>query len=220
MGYKAIPGIYKITNIINNKVYIGSAVSVFSRISSHKQMLNKQKHFNNHLQSSWNKYGASNFTFEMVEQCERELLREREEFWIKTLNSNNNKIGFNRRLNCETNLGIKITEETRMRLRLSHANQKHTIEAREKISKSQWKKVCQFTLDGKYITTFNSLIEAEQLTGVSRVNISGCCRKKTKMAGKFCWCFESEMDITNPPIRPARQSSWTNGVRNKNKKYV
>ena len=58
-------GIYKITNIINNKVYVGSAVNVTYRFKTHKRLLKQNKHFNTHLQSSYNKYGKDNFKFEM-----------------------------------------------------------------------------------------------------------------------------------------------------------
>lgn len=69
--------IYKITNLINNKVYIGSTKSYNRRISYHKSDLNNNKHINNHLQAAWNKYGKDNFLFEIVEEVKNseELLK-------------------------------------------------------------------------------------------------------------------------------------------------
>lgn len=60
-------GIYQIRNIINNKVYIGSAFILYDRFRSHKSSLNSNKHNNNHLQKSYNKYGSESFTFEVLE---------------------------------------------------------------------------------------------------------------------------------------------------------
>ena len=76
-------GIYKIKNIKNDKVYIGSAINIYRRFVTHKHLLRNNKHFNTHLQSSWNKYNSDNFIFEIVEECEKSLLENREEFYIK-----------------------------------------------------------------------------------------------------------------------------------------
>lgn len=59
-------GLYKITNIINGKFYIGSSNHIEHRISRHKASLRYNKHRNNHLQSAWNKYGENAFHFEML----------------------------------------------------------------------------------------------------------------------------------------------------------
>lgn len=61
-----IKGIYTITNIINDKYYVGSSLNVKNRLKVHKQQLIKNIHPNNHLQGAWNKYGEDNFKFEIV----------------------------------------------------------------------------------------------------------------------------------------------------------
>ena len=61
---KARAGIYKIINILNGKVYIGSAKNFQHRWSRHVSALNLDKHENLHLQNAWNKYGSSNFKLE------------------------------------------------------------------------------------------------------------------------------------------------------------
>lgn len=58
-------GVYKIENQINGKMYAGKTIQKFKyRFSRHKNGLRNNKHFNDHLQNSWNKYGADNFNFE------------------------------------------------------------------------------------------------------------------------------------------------------------
>ena len=59
------------------------------------QELNNKKHWNKHLQSSWNKYGAEQFTFETLEQVETEALTERVQYWINYYNSTDSKSGYN-----------------------------------------------------------------------------------------------------------------------------
>lgn len=61
-------GIYKITNIKNNKVYIGSTDNMERRILQHKNELNNNKHHSYKLQMDWNKYGENNFTFDLLEE--------------------------------------------------------------------------------------------------------------------------------------------------------
>lgn len=75
-------GIYKITNILNDKSYIGLSYNIKQRWKHHKCLLNKNKHHNLHLQSAWNKYGKKYFTFKVLEYCDLEVLPEREIYWI------------------------------------------------------------------------------------------------------------------------------------------
>ena len=58
--------IYRITNMINNKYYIGSTESFARREWQHKNDLKKGAHKNPHLQASWNKYGGDAFVFEIL----------------------------------------------------------------------------------------------------------------------------------------------------------
>jgi group I intron endonuclease len=62
-------GVYRIRNIVNGKVYIGSTTDSFSqRFSNHISQLNLGKHGNPHLLRSWKKYGADTFVFEILEE--------------------------------------------------------------------------------------------------------------------------------------------------------
>ena len=64
---KTVSGIYKIRNLINNKIYIGSTINFRQRWYTHKTLLTNNKHPNSHLQNAWNKYGPANFVFEIME---------------------------------------------------------------------------------------------------------------------------------------------------------
>lgn len=63
-------GIYQIRNLLNNKIYIGSAYNLSDRFNCHKSLLKNNKHGNFYLQQSYNKYGAENFQFEVLEIIE------------------------------------------------------------------------------------------------------------------------------------------------------
>lgn len=107
--------IYKISNTINNWIYIGSAIDFNNRKAKHLRQLKVNQHCNKKLQRFVNKYGIDKLIFDIVENCEKERLIEREQFYINKFDCVKN--GFN----------ILITAG-------SWLNHKHTKEARNKIS--------------------------------------------------------------------------------------
>lgn len=111
---KKICGIYAITNQVNGKTYIGKSIDVPNRWRQHRWDLNKNKHGNEYFQNAWNKYGAENFTFELVEECDEDVLHLKEIEWINTFSTTDRSYGYN--LKSEDESG-KLTEETRQHLR-------------------------------------------------------------------------------------------------------
>lgn len=79
-------GIYKITCIENNRIYVGSAKNLNKRWLRHLSDLKNNKHINIHLQRAYNKYGKDTFLFEVVEICPVDELLIREQFYLDTLN--------------------------------------------------------------------------------------------------------------------------------------
>lgn len=88
-------GIYKITNTINNKVYVGSSINLKGREYKHFWMLKKGFHDNHYLQNSFDKYGKENFIFEIIDFCEHKELISRENELIKFYGANNLDKGYN-----------------------------------------------------------------------------------------------------------------------------
>ena len=54
------------------------------------------------------------------------------------------------------------------------------------------KKVAQYSLDGKYIKTFNSIIEASKETNTYHANISACCKGKLNKTNNYIWKYREE----------------------------
>lgn len=114
-------GIYMIKNKINNKVYIGKSVDITHRWKyGHFNKLNKNKHENEYLQRSWNKYKENNFEFSIIEECSEELLNDKEKFWISHYKSSIPQYGYN---GTEGGDGGKLTKETK--LKISNANKEY-----------------------------------------------------------------------------------------------
>jgi group I intron endonuclease len=100
-------------------------------------MLNNNKHTNIHLQRAWNKYGAENFKFEILELYEPRFVISAEQFWINMLGTYAD--GFNRNPIARNSYGVKRSPEVLEKLRkldnYKKANEawkgsKHTEETR------------------------------------------------------------------------------------------
>lgn len=111
---KNVSGIYMIENILNHKVYIGRASSLYDRMHQHKQKLKINLHCNIYLQKSWNKYGENSFVFKIVEKCTKEDLTKREEYYINFYNSNTREFGYN--IGSFLNGVVIVSEETRCKI--------------------------------------------------------------------------------------------------------
>lgn len=135
--------IYKITNNINNKCYIGKTVNTSRRFSDHKRLAfstNKDhKEYEKTLYRAFRKYGLENFTFEILEITD--YPNERENYWIEFYDSINN--GYNEGLgglggslpgHCagEKNGRAKLTKEDVFQIRKDYQNGLKRKESYEK----------------------------------------------------------------------------------------
>lgn len=147
--------IYGILNLVNGKIYVGSAVDADHRWRTHKSKLNLGSHPSKHLQGAWNEYGSFAFDFVILEHVlwKSDLL-EREEFWIELTNCCDPLCGYNKRKIPNSNLGLKlgpaseerkrklseihtgriITESQREKIRQTLLGTKHSVETRAKVS--------------------------------------------------------------------------------------
>jgi predicted GIY-YIG superfamily endonuclease len=78
-------GIYCITNIVNNKIYIGSSVNIYHRLKRHCSELKRSIHANKYLQNSYLKHGSSNFNVSIIEETTIENLQKLEQYYIDVL---------------------------------------------------------------------------------------------------------------------------------------
>jgi len=88
-------GIYKIENLIDKKIYVGSSIKLENREYRHFLMLKNGTHDNTHLQNAYNKYGKNSFVFVVIEECDVNVLIEKENYYINFYKSNIREFGYN-----------------------------------------------------------------------------------------------------------------------------
>ena len=124
-------GLYRILNRANSHYYVGSTVDSANRWRHHRNALRKNKHYNDHLQRAWNKYGEATFVFEITQEfsCGITLLELKTEEG-KLLDS---VVGLSECYNISKDplaptRGLKISEETKQKRSLALKGQKRTPE--------------------------------------------------------------------------------------------
>lgn len=126
-------GIYVITHVASGRKYVGSAVDIRSRWRVHKCELRKQKHHSPKLQNAWRRYGEDAFSFEVVELIsDLHGLIPAEQKWMDSL-----KPFYNCRPRAGSQLGLKLSPETRERISRVQRGRKASAETRARMSKAQ-----------------------------------------------------------------------------------
>ena len=136
-------GIYKITSP-SNRIYIGQSIDIELRWLKHKSSNLKTK-----LCNSFKKYGFENHIFEVLEQCNIELLNDRERYWQDFYNVLS-KNGLNLKLTNTNDKSGNLHEETKFKIsnrkrsfeeieksRISRIGLKRTFEQRQNIKNSR-----------------------------------------------------------------------------------
>lgn len=91
-------GIYKLTNVMNGKVYVGQSRRISRRLKAHESDSRRIDDVRGQtpLYEDVRKYGFDKFSVEVLELCEVEELDEKETFFIDLYNSTNPDFGYNR----------------------------------------------------------------------------------------------------------------------------
>ena len=212
MGY-----IYKITNLVNNKVYVGqTSESIQQRWKEHLYEANydKNRKYNSALHCAIRKYGPDNFNVSILEEVDNSLLNNREMYWIEQYNSF--KLGYNMTLGGEGtrtldydkiielwDSGFGITDISKT-VECSGVQAREILKGYSNYSKKKSNKrgarifaktVMQYDVNGVLFATYPSATEASAATGVSISNILAVCRAEQKTAGGYQWRFEGEKPL-------------------------
>lgn len=129
-------GIYKITNLINNKCYIGQSIHIEKRFAQHKSPYEIERDKEKPLYKAFLKYGIENFSFEILEECSSEELNEKEKFYIEKYKSLTSQNGYNILSGGEGNHGEnhpkhKVTRDDVIDIRTRYNNRERCKEVEE-----------------------------------------------------------------------------------------
>lgn len=204
-------GIYLITNILNDKKYVGSSKNLTKRKYSHFSTLQKNKHPNLHMQNSYNKYGSSAFLFQIIEQvADIDMLIEREQHWIDAL-----KPVYNKRAIASSNQGSIFSEYARKNMSIAMTGtgnnfygRIHTEETKLKMSAlkkgKNWtelqrlaridsgKTTYQFDLEGNFVREYVSLKQAAEINNFNYKWFGESINKKNRLFKGFYWVYKPE----------------------------
>lgn len=208
-------GIYKITNTVNAKCYIGSSYHcLYKRLNSHLKALSNNKHANNYLQHAWNKYGEKKFAFEILEFCDEKSNQEvlqLEEHYIELFQSYIRNKGYNIFRFCKNSSGNKWSQEAVNRRKGFLKGRKFSDKHKKKISESHTGKkvkditkeklrnlpknnrgVVKLTLSGDFVAEFRNLSEAANHMNTISSRIGLICSRKAKTCRGFTFMWKDD----------------------------
>lgn len=202
MAREANCGVYKITNMLNDKVYVGSSVNMKRRQYIHFWLLRRGRHDNIHLQRAYNKDGENNFNFEVIEHVRYvsdrdkllQTLLSREQFWINELKVIQGGFGYNICPIAGTSAKKEVSQETRDKLSkikkgiypLGHLSEEARKEAHRRQGEAvRGHKVDEQTREKIRATLKGSVpwIKGKKHTDETRKKISKSHEKRTSYAG-------------------------------------
>jgi len=191
---------------LNGKRCIGYTKHFFVRYGTHKSELNNNRHQNSILQNSYNKYNG-NFKFELVNLCNIEDLQEMEIYFIKAFDTQDRRYGYNIQsggnkvtMSEETKAKISksmkqkikngnfFNKEHRRKLSIANIGNKHGYGCHEPQPQS-CKKIKQFSKEGTFIKTYNSIKEAASFNKLNAANICHACKGDSKTAYNYRWSY-------------------------------
>lgn len=185
--------IYKATNRLNNKYYIGvTTQGVGARMKKHlyKALSGSQYNFHKALAE----LGLEQFTVEVVDSTDDlEKAKELEKFWIEKLHSNNSEYGYNS--DCGGDIMFH-TDETKAKISAVHKG---------KDMSKFYNPVLQYSLNGKFICEYKSVTEAEEKSKISKASILRVIRKDIKTYSKvnpYIWVYKKDYPSTPLEIDP------------------
>jgi group I intron endonuclease len=208
-------GVYKITNKLNGKVYIGSSTNLEQRKMDHfkpSTLVSHRSHLP--LYQDIKCYGVENFNFEVIEYCKEDELVQREDFYLSkvqgsdcynsvyksiTMHDEEFSEANSRRLTEMNKRKWKDPEYRRQRSETSKAYQAtvpyeeraKSIEGLNKYTNSIKLPVGQYDKEGNLIATFEGVREAERAMNLPNDTIGKVCRgvKYRKTAAGFVWKY-------------------------------
>jgi group I intron endonuclease len=169
--------IYKITNIINNKVYVGITNQGYkTRWYKHCSDAIRDCGFPLHL--AMQKHGIANFKIEVIDIANTiQELKDKEKYWISHYNSNNREIGYNLTEGGDGTFGRKHSEETKEKIRQKvYSRVKNGTFLRVENNPHLEKEIECFKTDGSFLRKYESATKAAIELSINKHCVARCAR--------------------------------------------
>lgn len=181
--------VYKLTNVVNNKIYIGGTSDKLDD-RFHQHVVKSKAGSNYPLHRAIREYGEDAFTRVVLEECESlQQLNEREAYWIATLSASNSEIGYNNKVGG----GIRLQSlESRRKIGNAH---------RGKVSEKRMP-LLQYSAQGDFIKEYPSLTDAAKENKLSNSCILRSLTKKCVRPSKknpYIWIYKETLQ--NVPLK-------------------
>lgn len=209
-------GVYKLTNKVNGKTYIGKSVNLKKRFADYRGDIKKGK--KRFILDAIRKYGWEGFKLEIIElypgKISNDFLLERERFWIRIYGSLKRGVGYNLCEYSRDRTGIPLSEEHKRKIGesnkkvlrvptqeqidriraygLSMKGKKFSQEHRRKISLGRKDRLIANKIDptsGEIVETYHSISHAEKTIGAKPGSIYYAV-KTNKLLKNFYWSCE------------------------------
>lgn len=189
--FKNQGGIYKITNIVNGKCYIGRTSDFYRRSHHYIYDFNnrRSRQINEYMLRSMTKYGLDKFIFSVIEICDQDVVEERELFWMQYFNSTDRNFGYNLRKDesgamivhddTRKKISNRLKEEWRNGVRSDHSS-------KLKISWDTRDRQAQSELMSKNLTKYKYCVQSEDFDEIifyqdlKKMDLHGCISKFAK----------------------------------------
>lgn len=178
-------GVYVIENIASGKKYVGSAARSFaSRWNKHRHDLRKGTHKNSHLQRAWDAYGEESFKFRVVKRTTPDEAVSYEQAFIDLYQACDRTRGYNNAPIAGSNLGIKVSAETRAKLSAANIGKKRGPHLPETIAKMTGQKRSEET-KARISAAASSWQKGRKLSPETRAKMSSW-QKGRKLTAEHC----------------------------------
>lgn len=187
--------VYKHTNKLNGKVYIG-----ITSQNPENRWKNGNGYSNQHFSRAIKKYGWDNFDHDIVaKELSKEDACEMERILIKSYRSTDPEYGYNETLggdgggmyrkNHSQDAKDKISK-ARKRMGFSETHRKNISKSKSGVNHHLAKKVYQYSKQGEYITEWDYMSLASKELNICKSSIAQVCSGKRKTAGGYVWKYE------------------------------
>lgn len=209
-----IAGIYKLTNLVNGKIYIGKSVNLYVRTLQHRQEASRPARRSYPISKAIQKYGWDNFELVILETCpnlSKQDILLREAVWIEKYHSTDKEKGYNIAHHSNDCSGIVRSIETRIlmsqiakeRCKKYHpwTGRRHSLETKTKMSQSAKERLKNGVSD----ITRNKISFASRLQ--NRENFKKQIKQIDRQTGQIIKIWNGIVDATISFGRPKNRSS-------------